>query len=107
LTYSDTIIISRTEPPLGTLFVCIIQVTAFRQLVSERWRHDGERPNTRILREILYGQITGFDINESALRFAALGLYLASIELDPDPEPVQKLRFENLRGAVLHYLRGG
>jgi hypothetical protein len=29
LTYSDTIIISRTEPPLGTLFVCIIQVQEF------------------------------------------------------------------------------
>ena len=82
----------------------VFLITAFRQLVSERWRNDGAQPNTRILREILYGQITGFDINESALRFAALGLYLASIELDPDPEPVQKLRFKNLRGTVLHYV---
>jgi hypothetical protein len=82
----------------------VFLITAFRQLVSERWRHDGAQPNTTILREILYRQITGFDINESALRFAALGLYLASIELDPDPEPVQKLRFKNLRGAVLHYV---
>lgn len=85
----------------------VFLITAFRQLVSERWRHDGVQPNTRILREILYRQLTGFDINESALRFAALGLYLASIELDPDPEPVQKLGFKNLRGTVLHYVGEG
>ena len=80
----------------------VFLITAFRQLVCERWRRDKRRPNTHKLREILYGQITGFDINEAALRFAALGLYLMSIELDGHPEPVRKLRFENLRGAVLH-----
>ncbi|MEX2304134.1 MAG: N-6 DNA methylase [Bryobacterales bacterium] len=80
----------------------VFLITAFRQLVAERWRHDGQRPDTKTLRSILYKQITGFDINEAALRFAALGLYLASIELDPNPEPVEKLRFENLRGTVLH-----
>jgi hypothetical protein len=80
----------------------VFLITAFRHLVAERWRADGIRPNTKILREILYRQITGFDINESALRFAALGLYLMSIELDSHPEPVKKLRFENLRGTVLH-----
>jgi len=80
----------------------VFLITAFRQLVAERWRHDGVPPNTETLREILYQQIVGFDINESALRFAALGLYLMSIELDPDPEPVQKLRFKKLRGKVLH-----
>lgn len=77
----------------------VFLLTAFRRLVAERWRHDGKRPGTSTLREILYGQITGFDINESALRFAALGLYLLSIELDPDPEPVEKLRFRDLRGC--------
>jgi hypothetical protein len=80
----------------------VFLITAFRELVSERWRHDQVRPDTKTLRDILYGQITGLDINESALRFAALGLYLVSIELDPNPEPVEKLRFENLRGTVLH-----
>ncbi|MBA6421825.1 N-6 DNA methylase [Pseudomonas sp. 5Ae-yellow] len=79
----------------------VFLLTAFRQLVAERWRHDGQRPDTETLREILYGQITGFDINESALRFAALGLYLMSIELDPNPEPLKKLRFKDLRPAVL------
>jgi len=81
----------------------IFLITAFRQLVAERWRHDQKRPETETLREILYQQITGFDINESALRFAALGLYLMSIELDHDPHPVEKLRFDKkLRGTVLH-----
>jgi len=82
----------------------VFLLTAFRELVAGRWRADGERPSTRTLRSILYQQITGFDINEAALRFAALGLYLISIELDPNPKPVDKLRFENLRGKVLHRL---
>lgn len=77
-------------------------VATFRQLVAERWAHYGRRPETLELREILYQQITGFDINEAALRFSALGLYLMSIELDPEPEPVEKLKFQkNLHGSVL------
>jgi hypothetical protein len=79
----------------------VFLITAFRQLVAEHWRATGERPGTFELRRILYEQITGFDVNETALRFAALGLYLMSIELDAHPEPVKKLRFENLRGRVL------
>jgi hypothetical protein len=80
--------------------------TAFRNLVAARWKHDGKRPNTRTLREILYSQITGLDINEAALRFAALGLYLLSIELDPHPEPLRKLKFRNLRNVVLEKFEG-
>lgn len=82
----------------------VFLLTAFRELVAERWRKSDARPNTADLRQILYKQITGFDINEAALRFAALGLYLISIELDPDPKPVDKLRFDNIRGTVLHRL---
>jgi hypothetical protein len=82
----------------------VFLLTAFRELVAERWRIDGKRPETKTLRSILDKQIVGFDINESALRFAALGLYLVSIELDPNPRPVDKLRFENLRGRVLYKL---
>lgn len=86
----------------------VFLVSAFRQLVSERWKHDQKRPDTQTLRDILYHQIVGFDINEAALRFAALGLYLMSIELDPEPLPVEKLRFDkNLRGVVLYDLSNG
>ena len=35
----------------------------------------------------------------------ALGLYLVSIELDPNPRPVDKLRFKELRGKVLHRVK--
>ena len=84
----------------------VFLLTAFRELVAERWRIEGQRPDTKVLRSILYDQIVGFDINEAALRFAALGLYLVSIELDPEPRPVDKLRFKNLRGKVLHLVRG-
>lgn len=82
----------------------VFLLAAFRELVAERWKADGRRPRTATLRAILNKQITGFDINEAALRFAALGLYLLSIELDPQPKPVDKLRFDNLRGKVLHKL---
>ena len=79
----------------------VFLLTAFRELVAERWKYDGVRPSTEALREILYNQIVGFDINEAALRFSALGLYLMSIELDAEPRPVDKLKFKNLRDNVL------
>lgn len=80
----------------------VFLLTAFRELVAARWKANGRRPDTAELREILYKQICGFDINEAALRFCALGLYLLSIELDPDPVPVDKLHFDALRDVVLH-----
>ena len=83
----------------------IFLLTAFRELVAEHWRADGQRPDTNALRRILYKHLVGFDINEAALRFAALGLYLLSIELDPNPRPVDKLKFEDLRGTVLHRVK--
>ncbi|WP_394155985.1 class I SAM-dependent DNA methyltransferase [Loktanella salsilacus] len=82
----------------------VFLLTAFRELVAAEWRRTDVRPTTPDLRRILYNQITGFDINEAALRFGALGLYLISIELDPNPQPVNKLAFTNLRGHVLHLL---
>ena len=84
----------------------IFLLTAFRELVAAHWRADGRRPDTEVLRRILSNQVVGFDINEAALRFAALGLYLLSIELDPNPRPVDKLRFDDLRGTVLHQVKG-
>lgn len=79
----------------------VFLLAGFRELVYARWRVDGIRPDTAVLREILYTQVRGFDINEAALRFCALGLYLLSIELDPDPKPVDKLHFDDLRNVVL------
>lgn len=83
----------------------IFLLTTFRELVAEHWRAEGTRPDTEDLRRILYDQLVGFDVDEAALRFAALGLYLLSIELDPNPRPVDKLKFVNLRGLVLHQVK--
>ena len=80
----------------------IFLVLAFRRLVRERWQ-SGERPNTAAIQDILYNQIRGFDISESALRLAALALYITAIELNASPRPPRTLKFpRNLRGAVLH-----
>ena len=85
----------------------IFLVLAFRRLVRERWQAKG-RPNTKAIQEILYNQLRGFDISESALRLAALGLYITAIELNASPRPPQALRFpRNLRDTVLHRFGAG
>ena len=83
----------------------IFLLTAFRELVAAHWRSNGARPDTIDLRRILYNQLVGFDINEAALRFASLGLYLMLIELDVNPRPLDKLKFDDLRGRVLHRVK--
>ena len=81
----------------------IFLVLAFRRLVRERWLRDDQRPRTGVIQEVLYNQVRGFDISESALRLAALALYITAIELNASPRPPRALKFpRNLRGAVLH-----
>ena len=84
----------------------IFLVLALQRLVAEKWKATGERPNTKVIRDILNGQIRGYDINHSALTLAALSLYLTALELDPDPFPPEKLRFDRLMGSVLRNMRG-
>ncbi|MEO8381680.1 MAG: N-6 DNA methylase [Acidobacteriota bacterium] len=79
----------------------VFLVAAFRKLVEARWRRDGKRPTTKIIRAILNSQLAGFEINESALRLSALSLYLTALELDPSPRPLDALKFDDLRGKVL------
>ena len=84
----------------------IFLVLAFRRLVREQWR-GGERPKTAVIQDILYKQVRGFDISESALRLAALALYITAIELTASPRPPQALKFpRNLRGEVLFRFGG-
>ena len=83
----------------------IFLVLAFRRLYRERWKAAGKRPERPTIREILDKQLRGFDISESALRLAALSLYLTAIELDPKPTPPAALRFKNLRNRVLFKCR--
>ena len=80
----------------------IFLVLAFRRLVRERWLA-GERPKTPVIQSILYDQLRGFDVSESALRLAALALYITAIELNGSPRPPQALKFpRNLRDEVLY-----
>ena len=81
----------------------IFLVLAFRKLVAARWEDDGKRPDTRTIQSILYKQLCGFDVSESALRLAALSLYITAIELNGSPRPPKSLKFPKpLQGAVLH-----
>lgn len=78
-------------------------VLAFRKLVAARWEHDGKRPDTRTIQSILYNQLCGFEVSESALRLAALSLYITAIELNGTPRPPKSLKFPKpLQGIVLH-----
>jgi hypothetical protein len=79
----------------------VFLVLALRRLYCERWKKDKVRPDTKAIRAILERQLTGFDISDSALKLAALSLYLTAIELDPEPVPPDKLKFSNLQDAVL------
>ena len=84
----------------------IFLVLAFRKLVAARWEIDGKRPNTITIQSILYDQICGFDVSESALRLAALSLYITAIELNDSPRPPKSLKFPKpLQGIVLHNQR--
>lgn len=81
----------------------IFLVLMFRKLVAARWEHDGKRPDTKAIQSILYNQLCGFDVSESALRLAALSLYITAIELNGSPRPPKGLKFpEPLQGIVLH-----
>lgn len=75
-------------------------VEAFRRLV---WKRSQGRPATRLLvREVLYKQLFGIDINKSALGIAAFSLYLAALELDEEPVTnVLDLKFDRLIGTTL------
>jgi type I restriction-modification system DNA methylase subunit len=84
----------------------VFLVLAFRRIYRERWKETGQRPQRQVIREILNKQLRGFEISESALRLAALSLYLTAIEIDPKPTPPAALRFKNLREKVLFYCRG-
>ena len=77
----------------------VFLVEALRRLV--RLRANGGAPSRKLIRSTLHGQIQGVDVSEAAVRVAAFSLYLAALELDPDPRPPQALRFEPLIGKTL------
>ena len=83
----------------------VFLVLAFRRLYQERWKATRKRPDTKAIRDILENQLRGFDISDSAIKLAALSLYLTAIELDPKPAPPEKLKFQHLRDSVIFNFR--
>ncbi len=72
----------------------VFLVLALRELVRHRWEADkkrlgdnARRPSKQVIESILHNQIRGFDVSESALRLAALGLYVTVIELNEITTP--------------------
>jgi hypothetical protein len=88
----------------------VFLVALFRALVAREWTRKKRRPSRKAIRRILNEQLTGFDINDSALRLAELALYLTAIELDPEerPRPLSLLKFDlALRDNALFQREGG
>ena len=80
----------------------VFLVLAFRQLLRLHWEKTGRRPTTRLIHRVLYNQLRGFDVSESALRLAALALYITSIELNGTKRPPKSLKFPDaLKDRVL------
>lgn len=77
----------------------VFLVEALRRLVHLRMQ--GQPPTREVIRSTLYEQVYGVDISEAAIRVAAFSLYLAAIELDPDPQPPHSLKFQPLIGRTL------
>ena len=77
----------------------VFLVEALRRLV--RIRSGDTTPNRKLIRSILHKQIYGVDISEAAVRVAAFSLYLAALELDPNPQPPRELKFKPLIGKTL------
>jgi N-6 DNA Methylase len=76
----------------------VFLVEALRRLVAKK---GGSAPTRELIRKTLYSQVYGVDLSEAAVRVAAFSLYLAALELDPNPQPPEALKFEKLIGRSL------
>ena len=66
----------------------VFLVEALRRLVTLKARR--RRLDRELIRSTLHEQLYGVDISEAAIRVAAFSLYLAALEIDPDPQPPKR-----------------
>ena len=69
----------------------VFLVEALRRLVQLKARR--ESVTRKLVRETLHKQVFGVDISDSAIRVAAFSLYLAALELDPNPRDARERKF--------------
>ena len=74
----------------------VFLVEAFRRLARLKGKYLGRTLTRGELQELLVSQIFGIDIDRQAVYVAAFSLYLALLELDPDPQPPDALRLPRL-----------
>ena len=77
----------------------VFLVESFRRLVH--LKSGSSVPTRQTVRDVLYQQVFGVDISAAAVRIAAFSLYLAALELDPDPRLIDGLGFDSLVDKVL------
>ena len=77
----------------------VFLIEALRRLAHAK--AGGRALSRQAIRQILYNQIYGVDIEEAAVRVAAFSLYLAAMELDPQPQQLEDILFKPLRDRTL------
>jgi hypothetical protein len=82
----------------------VFLVESLRRLVVKRWMN-GEERSRQLIRDTLYNQIYGVDIEPQAIQIAAFSLYLTALELDYELDrnvPISdELKFRELIGKNL------
>jgi hypothetical protein len=82
----------------------VFLVESLRRLVVKRWMN-GEERSRELIRDTLYNQIYGVDVEPQATQIAAFSLYLTALELDYELDrnaPISdELKFRELIGRNL------
>jgi hypothetical protein len=82
----------------------VFLVESLRRLVVKRWIN-GEERSRHIIRDTLYNQIYGVDVEPQAIQIAAFSLYLTALELDYELDrntpTSDTLKFRELIGTNL------